>query len=206
MKSRQLTFYFDSSKCSGCKACQIACKDKHNLEVGILWRRVYEVTGGDWIKKGNAWSQDIKAYNISLSCNHCEDPICVQSCPTTAMHKTENGVVLVDESKCIGCQYCSWACPYGAPKFNKVKGVMTKCTFCSDYLEEGKDPACVAACPMRVLLYGDKEIVENKFEGHSSLFPLPSSNFTNPAIVISPHKDSFIPESHLPNVNNEEEV
>ena len=67
----RLAFYFDSSTCSGCKTCQMACKDKNDLPVGQLWRRVYEVTGGSWKKDGAAWQQDIFAYNLSLSCNIC---------------------------------------------------------------------------------------------------------------------------------------
>lgn len=72
----QYAFYFDSSSCSGYKACQIACKDKHGLRVGILWRRVYEVTGGGWEQRGAAWIHDVFAYNVSLACNHCQRPIC----------------------------------------------------------------------------------------------------------------------------------
>jgi anaerobic dimethyl sulfoxide reductase subunit B (iron-sulfur subunit) len=69
--TKQYAFYFDSSACSGCKACQVACKDKHNLEVGRLWRRVYEVSGGGWQRQGQAWTTSAFAYNLSLACNHC---------------------------------------------------------------------------------------------------------------------------------------
>ncbi|MEJ2711547.1 MAG: hypothetical protein P8074_28320 [Anaerolineales bacterium] len=106
--TKQYAFYFDSSSCTGCKACQVACKDKNNLEVGVLWRRVYSVTGGDWVSTGNAWTSQAFAYELSISCNHCQDPLCVHVCPTTAMHKREDGIVLVDASKCIGCKYCEW--------------------------------------------------------------------------------------------------
>ena len=68
---KQCAFYFDSSACSGCKACQMACKDKHGLHVGLLWRRVYEVTGGGWARRGEAWLSSVFAYNVSLACNHC---------------------------------------------------------------------------------------------------------------------------------------
>ena len=73
--NKQYAFYFDSAKCSGCKTCQIACKDKNNLGLGILWRRVYEVSKGEWKDSSGAWSQNIMTYNLSLACNHCEDPI-----------------------------------------------------------------------------------------------------------------------------------
>ena len=146
---KQFAFYFDSASCSGCKTCQAACKDKYNLEVGILWRRIYEITGGDWKKEGHAWRPNLFAYNVSISCNHCEDAICIKNCPTAAMHKRKDGIVHVDESKCIGCRYCEWACPFGAPQYDAERGVMSKCTLCSDYLEEDKLPVCVSACPMR---------------------------------------------------------
>ena len=202
----QYTFFYDSSRCSGCKACQIACKDKHNLEVGNLWRRVYEVNSGNWIKQGNAWTHNIQAYNMSLSCNHCEDPICVKVCPTTAMHKRENGIVLVDENKCIGCRYCEWACPYGAPQYNIIKGIMSKCSFCEDYLEEGKPPACVAACSMRVLDFGDQKEIREKYGIENEFYPLPKSGITKPAITITPHKDAMNTDDASAIVNNWEEL
>ena len=76
--SEQYAFYFDSSSCSGCKTCQVACKDKNDLSPGVLWRRVYEITGGDWEKVGETWIPDLKSYHLSMSCNHCEDHICLK--------------------------------------------------------------------------------------------------------------------------------
>lgn len=184
---KQKAFYFDSSKCSGCKTCQIACKDKHNLNNDIKWRKVYEVCGGEWIQEDKAWISNIGAYNISLSCNHCQDPICLSSCPNTAIYKNADGLVLIDESRCMGCQYCEWACPYDALTLNKEKGVMTKCTLCADYLAEGKEPACVAACPMRVLEVGDLDELKQKYGNHDNIYPLPPEHHTKPSIVIKKH-------------------
>ncbi len=121
MSNQQPAFFVDMTLCTGCKACMIACKDKHDLDVSVNWRRVVEYSGGNWIKEGDCFRQDIFCYYLSLSCNHCQDPICVNSCPTTAMHKDSEGIVSVDESKCVGCGYCQWACPYGAPQLNEVK-------------------------------------------------------------------------------------
>ena len=177
----QPAFAFDASACSGCKACQAACKDKNNLPVGLLWRRVYEVTGGGWTRAGETWTSDVFAYHLSLSCHHCERPICVEVCPTQAMHKRADGIVVVDHDKCMGCQYCSWACPYDAPQYDSARGFMTKCDFCADNLAAGKPPACVAACPMRVLEMRDGQ-------GSSpSVTPLPVASLTQPALIVKPH-------------------
>ncbi len=153
-------FYFDSSGCSGCKACQIACKDRNGLEVGLLWRRVYEVSGGSWERQGEAWQQDVYAYNLSVACNHCERAVCAEACPTQAIRQREDGIVLIDAERCIGCKYCSWACPYGAPQYDWRTKSMTKCTFCVEEVEAGLSPACVAACPLRVLDFGDQAELE----------------------------------------------
>ncbi len=201
----QLAFYFDSSACSGCKACQVACKDKHDLPADVKWRRVYEVAGGDWVPKGASWVSEVFAYNLSIACNHCEEPICMNSCPNLAISKDENGIVLIDPKRCMGCHYCEWTCPYGALQFNRETGVMTKCTFCIDYLKEGKPPACVSACPMRVLEFGILEELEEKHGNKGEIYPLPLKSYTKPAIVIRPHpvsKPSGYRNAHI--VNKEE--
>ena len=167
-KYKQLGFYVDQASCTGCKACQIACKDKNDLPVGITWRRVAEYSGGGWSQDESqgTFKPNVFTYYTSVSCNHCEDPICVRVCPTKAMHKGEGGIVSVDDGACIGCRYCEWACPYSAPQFNADKGVMTKCDFCQDFLAEGRDPACVAACPSRVLHFGEIDDLRRKYGDH----------------------------------------
>ncbi len=185
---RQFAFHFDASACSGCKACQVACKDKHGLEVGRLWRRVYEVSGGGWQQLDGAWLSDAFAYNLSIACNHCQRPICAELCPAQAISKRDDGIVLLDSDKCMGCGYCRWGCPYGALQYDESAGQMSKCTFCADEIDAGKPPACVAACPMRVLDYGDISQFQNGSSGHGA--PLPVTALTQPALHIKPHKDS----------------
>ncbi len=181
-------FYFNSELCTGCKACMIACKDKHNLPKGVLWRRVIEYSGGEWSIKGNTFEQDVFAYYISMSCNHCENPLCTEACPTKAMHKDENGIVWVDQTRCVGCRYCEWNCPYGAPQFNAEIKRMSKCDFCRDNLEKGLPPACVAACPTRALDFGEFEDLKKKYGEFETVAPLPKSTLTNPHLICHPNR------------------
>jgi anaerobic dimethyl sulfoxide reductase subunit B len=191
-------FTFDASACTGCKACQVACKDKNNLPTGVLWRRVFEVSGGEWQQTGNAWENSIFAYNLSIACNHCVHPKCAGVCPTDAYVQREDGVVYIDESKCMGCGYCAWACPYAVPQYNPELRHMTKCNFCFDELEQGKPPACVAACPMRVLDFVEvsseqRPVNSGEYQGlwekpaSAHPFPLPAFSRTEPHLAIKVH-------------------
>ena len=198
-------FFFDSSGCSGCKACQIACKDRNGLEVGLLWRRVYEVSGGGWEKQGEAWQQDVYAYNLSVACNHCEKAVCAEVCPTQAIRQREDGIVLIEAERCIGCKYCSWACPYGAPQYDPQTKRMTKCTFCVEDMEAGLAPACVAACPLRALDFGEQAELE-KGQAVRSVAPLPEAEMTGPVLFIQPHRDAGRAEQPTGRVANREEV
>lgn len=182
----QYAFYFDASSCSGCKSCQVACKDRHGLRVGLLWRRVYEVTEGGWERRGAAWVPHVRAYHVSLACNHCQRPICVEVCPAGALHKRPDGIVLLDPQKCIGCRYCRWACPYGAPQYDEENGFMTKCTFCVEDIDAGRPPACVAACPMRALEFGDRAELQARHGPLPAVFPLPADELTDPSLVMTP--------------------
>lgn len=120
----QYGFFIDSSRCTGCKTCELACKDYKDLTPDVSFRRIYEYAGGDWQEDNGVWHQNVFAYYLSIACNHCEDPACTKVCPSGAMHKRDDGFVVVDEDVCIGCRYCHMACPYGAPQYNAAKGHM----------------------------------------------------------------------------------
>jgi anaerobic dimethyl sulfoxide reductase subunit B (iron-sulfur subunit) len=203
---KQVAFYFDSRSCSGCKACQVACKDQNGLEVGLLWRRVYEVTGGGWEKSGAAWVSSVFSYNLSIACNHCEQPICAEVCPTAAIHKRADGIVLIDGKRCTGCQYCSWACPYGAPQFDRASGRMTKCNLCVERIDASLSPACVAACPLRSLDFGERSELEARYGASPAIYPLPAVELTGPALIITPHLDFRRAAIETAQVTNREEV
>ena len=183
-------FYFNSELCTGCKACMIACIDKHNLNKGVLWRRVLEYSGGEWLPVGDAYEQNVFAYYVSLSCNHCENPVCAEACPTQALHKDENGIVSVDPDRCVGCRYCEWNCPYGAPQFDPERKKMTKCDFCRDYLEQGLPPSCVAACPCRALDYGEYDELLKRYGEQATIAPLPGPELTRPHFICAPNRHS----------------
>ena len=135
----QYGFYFDSERCTGCKTCELACKDYKDLGTDVNFRRIYEYTGGNWNQQADGcWHQDVFAYYMSISCNHCAAPACTRVCPTGAMHKNEDGFVIVNEETCIGCRYCHMACPYDAPQFDAQKGHMTKCDGCYSQVKSGQ--------------------------------------------------------------------
>jgi anaerobic dimethyl sulfoxide reductase subunit B len=210
--STQYAFYFDSNACTGCKACQTACKDKYDLPVGQTWRKVYEVSGGEWQKVGDTFQNSTFAYYISLGCNHCVSPICMEVCPASAIFKREDGIVLIDADQCIGCRLCEWACPYGCPQYNEAIGIMGKCTGCDDKIDSGEPPQCVAACPSRVLDFDTIEALRAK-HGEigftylaSEVYPLPSSHYTLPALFIKPHRDSVNIDGSSVKLANTEEV
>ena len=189
--AKQYGFYFDSSACMGCKTCQIACKDKNDLPVGVNWRRVVQYGGGGWVPQGKLFVQsNTFVYSLSIACNHCENPACVNACPTTAMTKRDDGIVVVNADQCVGCRYCQWACPYGAPQFDQAKGVMTKCNLCQDLLAQGQNPACVDACPQRALDFGDIAELRAKYGNVDEIEPLPVASLTQPHLVITPHRNA----------------
>lgn len=191
--STQLGFYFNADVCVGCKACQLACKDKNDLPVGVIWRRVIEYESGSWTPSGSIMvPQEIFGYFTSIACNHCENAICMDACPAGAITKTDKGIVLINEDKCIGCRYCEWVCPYAGPQYNHETGAMTKCDFCYDLQAAGKNPACVDACPMRALEFGDIEELRAKYGDVVELEPLPRRDITSPALVIKPHRQAQV--------------
>lgn len=192
--SNQLAFYFDASVCTGCKACMAACKDRSNLPVGVNWRRVIQYGGGGWVpdplNRGYTIPNNIYAYAVSVACMHCENPICAEVCPSKAITKQADGIVLINRDLCIGCRYCEWACPYGATHFNEEQGVMTKCDFCADLQVQGLNPACVDACVMRALEVGEISELREKHGSENAIEPLPVANITKPAFVVTPHRHS----------------
>jgi anaerobic dimethyl sulfoxide reductase subunit B (iron-sulfur subunit) len=188
--AQQFGFVHHNVDCIGCRACEIACKDKNGLPAGPRFRRVMYIEGGRY--------PDVYAYKVNMACNHCAEPACLPTCPTGAIWKrADNGVVDIDSTLCIGCRRCEAACPYGAPQWNPQAQIVQKCNMCIDELEAGRKPYCVMACMMRVLDIGpidqlragtykttavgatDKVVRQVKNMANPEL--------TNPSIVFVPH-------------------
>lgn len=176
----RMGFYFDAVNCIGCRTCQIACKDKNALPVGMLFRRVVTVEAGRF--------PEGSFFHISEGCNHCEDPACVSNCPSGACAKNEQGLVTIDEEICIGCRSCVMSCPYGQPQYDAEASVSRKCDGCSDLTAAGGNPVCVDSCLMRCLEFGDLDDLRALHgEGLVSEIPvLPSASETNPSLLINP--------------------
>jgi anaerobic dimethyl sulfoxide reductase subunit B (iron-sulfur subunit) len=189
--TKQMAFYFEQKHCSGCCTCQIACKDKNNLKVGQMFRKVHEYSGGGFWQEGAAVVQDVYAFWLSISCNHCGEPACVKNCPTGALQKRmDDGIVVIDSEKCIGCCRCVKSCPYGSLQYDLGIGKVRKCDFCLDLLSKGEVPACVAACPMRALDYGVLGELRKKYGTVDQTRGMPSAANTEPSLVISPHRSA----------------
>ncbi len=178
--TKQWAFGFDAARCIGCSACQIACRDDNDLQF-VTWRRVIEVSGGEWHEEDGAYTQDVFAYYLSYACNHCENPPCLPVCDEKAISKRDDGIVLIDQEKCTACELCMKACPYNAISLH-IKA--SKCDFCYDRLDEGLPPACVAACPSRALYYGDLSELQAKYGDLRMAGPLPDPGEVGPSLVI----------------------
>ncbi len=172
----QMALVIDINKCVGCHACATNCKS---------WN-----TGGQFgpLTDNNPYGKDpdgvwfnrVQTYEVGKfpntevvyfpkSCMHCKNPPCVEVCPTSASYKREeDGIVLVNYNDCIGCKYCSWACPYGCREYDDFEGVMKKCTLCVDRIynenlpEDERKPACVLACPSNARAFGDIDDPKSK--------------------------------------------
>ena len=140
MPGEQYRFHVDMGQCIGCKCCVVACNEQNGNPAAINWRRVGEIEGG-W------YPRDQRSY-LSMGCNHCLEPTCLEGCPVDAYTKDPlTGIVRHSADACIGCQYCTWNCSYGVPQYNPERGVVGKCDMCHGRLSLGQAPACVSACP-----------------------------------------------------------
>ena len=189
----QYAIFYDQSRCNGCKTCQMACKDYHDLPAERSYNHVieYEATDG-WQTDSDGYHVPLGLYSyfISLSCNHCDDPACVKACPTGACAKDEStGIVSINQDTCRGAGTCISQCPYSIPVMNEETKKGEKCDGCKDRVAEGLLPICVEACPQRALSIGDAGSVPAGFE-RAAVAPLPKPDETNPNRYIKPAKSA----------------
>jgi len=143
---KQYSFSFDADKCLKCWACELACQQWRGIKPGtVKLRQVTEVTRGSY--------PNVRRVFLSLSCRHCAKPPCAAACPTGAITKrSEDGIVVVESQKCIGCRTCLEACPFGVPRYAE-DGTMQKCDMCLDRLAAGQRPICAETCPTGALFW-----------------------------------------------------
>jgi DMSO reductase iron-sulfur subunit len=175
-RNKQHGFHFTADNCIACHACEAACSEKNNLPPHLAFRSVGYVEGGTY--------PSFARVNISMACNHCDDPVCLKGCPTRAYTKhAEYGAVLQDPDICFGCGYCTWVCPYNAPQLDPVEGHVQKCNMCVDRLEVGLKPACVSACLGNALDFGVIENTPQRREQTQTHIPgFPDPDITHPNI------------------------
>ena len=203
----------DLNKCVGCLACSISCKVVNNVPIGSYWNKVLRI-GPNPRQEGGQWP-DVYTYFLTVQCQHCKNPACVQVCPTEASHVLADGTVQIDKSKCIGCQFCAMACPYGVRYLNEEERVVEKCTLCEQKVAQGELPQCVSQCGGRARFFGDLEKGIESFEAPGA--PLEDDKSYDAQVKsrirlgdvtgegcdypVKPYKDSEV--YHLPNVGND---
>ncbi len=141
---------FDAAKCIGCRQCVEACKDWNDLPRG----NYFTINSSNWLTMMPPVAEGQAQVWGRKSCMHCEYPLCAAVCPVEAITKYEEGPVVIDQAKCIGCEYCIHACPWHVIGKEQVHGTSTKCTMCSDRIAMGEKPFCVQACPVQALDFG----------------------------------------------------
>ena len=152
----------DLNRCVGCLSCSVACKSANSVPIGNFWNKVLRV--GPNLKDGATQCPDVEMYFLPTGCQHCADPECVKVCPTEASHIAADGSVQIDKDKCIGCQFCVMACPYGVRYLNQDEKVVEKCTLCEQKTSQGELPQCVAQCAARARFFGDLDKGIENFE------------------------------------------
>ena len=156
----QLAICTDLDRCVGCLACSVSCKVVNGVPIGNFWNKTLRV--GPTPKEGGSGQYpDVETYFLNVQCQHCENPECVKVCPTEASHVAEDGTIQIDKDKCIGCQFCAMACPYGVRYLNEEERVVEKCTLCHHLQEVGDQPACVKVCCAKARFFGDVDDPES---------------------------------------------
>jgi len=151
--SKRYGLVIDLERCIGCQTCRIACKVENGFEASSGIR--VDTVGGAHLDTPKGKYPNLSMYYLPVPCMHCGEPACLAACPMEAIYKRDDGVVLVDEEKCNGCESCIEACPYGVITYDSEKDVVRKCTLCCHRIDQGLKPFCVICCEDEAMFFGD---------------------------------------------------
>lgn len=177
----------DLDRCTGCQTCVVACKTEHNLEQ-ISGIRVETIGGHGRDIPAGQYPNFSMSY-LPIPCMHCNMPSCIPACPTEAIYRRQDGIVLIDEDKCDGCLICQEACPYGVLGYNAKTNKVWKCTLCAHRIDEGIEPFCVTCCEMEAMFFGDiadSASQASRWADQRGVYVYKSELGTDPAVSYNP--------------------
>lgn len=192
----QKTLVIDLDRCTGCFACEVACKQENHVPLGMHYNKVLSIGPVGTFP-------DVKQYFLPAVCQVCENAPCVTVCPTGASYRAEDGQIMINKEKCIGCKLCMAAYPYGARSYNEKTHVVEKCTLCNHLQAVGEEPACVKVCCAKARFFGDIDDPESpvskavKAAGPENVHTLPDSG-NKPTVRYILHKKTAPWQSHPP--------
>ena len=180
----------DLERCVGCQACDIACRVENGMET-ISGMRV-ETIGGDYPDTPEGAFPDLSMYFLPVPCMHCDESVCMEACPTGAIFKRADGIVILGEGKCDGCQMCLSVCPYDALSYEPQRNVVRKCNLCYERLDDGFEPFCATCCGVSAIYYGDLEdpaSMVSQLISHRSAYQINPEKGTGPAVYYLPQNE-----------------
>ena len=207
----QYAILTDLNRCVGCMSCMVSCKVVNDVPIGNYWNKMLRI--GPYKRANYQTANDVDMYYLCVQCQHCAKPKCVDVCPTQASHKNPDGTVEIDKSKCIGCQFCVMACPYGVRYLNETERVVEKCTLCEQLTAQGGLPQCVIQCGGRARFFGDLDKGIDSFEAPRVAYQADRDHnnfdydqlYTGNRITFGELGEAYTQAEvhHLPNANND---
>jgi len=189
--TRKYGLVIDLERCTGCDTCIIACKLENDQENGSGIR--VETIGGPHRNTPRGKHPQLTMHFLPVPCMHCDKPPCLDACPLSAISKREDGIVLVDEEKCDGCQACLEACPYEVLDYNDKRNTVWKCTLCAHRVDKGLEPFCAVCCEANAIYFGDladPQSAVSKIIARRKAYSLKPEEGTNPSVYYCPPRQA----------------